>query len=78
MSGLTIRHNIWHGCWYISDGGTKLATCHNEAEVEAFLSHRRKTAEEKEAAVQKSLADKADPITGKVECKKSTQRTYNV
>lgn len=63
---LTVRHNIYHGCWYITDGGTKLATCFNEAEVEAFLAYRRKTPEEKEAALQESLAARADPVTGKI------------
>ncbi len=77
MSDLTVRHNIWHGCWYITDGGTKLATCYNQAEVEAFLSYRRKTPQQKEAALQESLAKQANPETGKVEglCKKSTRRT---
>lgn len=64
---LTVRHNWGHGCWYITDGGTKLATCFNEAEVDAFLAYRRKTAEEKEAALQESLAARADPVTGKIE-----------
>jgi hypothetical protein len=39
---LTVRHNIWHGCWYITDGGTKLATCHNEIEVKKKLKELQK------------------------------------
>lgn len=42
---LTVRHNVWHGCWYITDGGTKLATCYSEIEVQKKLRELQKEGE---------------------------------
>lgn len=81
MSGIRVFHNVWHGCWYITDGGTKLATCYNEREVEEVVARltnlAEKTPQAKERKLQLRLAELADPITGKVECAKLKQPISN-